>query len=80
MRIKRELGAAGVDAETITRAVDENVDADVERAAAEALAKKKWTVLIRRNEKDVARQKVAAFLQRQGYEYALVIGIVRALR
>jgi regulatory protein len=80
MRIKRELGAAGVSSEAIERAVAENVDADEERATAEALAKKKWAVLIRRNEPAAARQKVGAFLQRQGYEFALVIEIVARLR
>lgn len=78
-RIARELGAAGVAGETVTQAIAEHVNADDERAAAEELARKKMTVLLRRNEKDAARNKVAAYLQRQGYDLTLVLEIVRKL-
>jgi regulatory protein len=78
-RIARELGAAGVAGETVAQAIAEHVNADDERAAAEELARKKMTILLRRNEKDAARNKVAAYLQRQGYDLTLVWEIVKKL-
>jgi regulatory protein len=78
-RIARELGAAGVAGETAAAAIAEHVNEEEERSAAEELARKKMTVLLRRNEKDAARNKVAAYLQRQGYDLTLVLEIVRKL-
>jgi regulatory protein len=78
-RIARELGAAGVSADTVAEAIAGNVVAEDERATAEELARKKMAVLLRRNEKDAARNKVAAYLQRQGYDMTLVFEIVRKL-
>jgi regulatory protein len=78
-RIARELGAAGVSADTVAEAIAGNVVVEDERAAAEELARKKMTVLLRRNEKDAARNKVAAYLQRQGYDLTMVFEIVKKL-
>jgi regulatory protein len=79
LRIARELGAAGVAEETLAAAVAEHLTHDDERAAAEELARKKMVSLLRRNEPDTARDKVGAYLQRQGYDTALVIDILKKL-
>lgn len=79
LRIARELGAAGVDGDTISAAITQNVEPEDERAAAEELAGKKMATLLRRYERDAARDKVAAYLQRQGYELGMVLEIVRKL-
>jgi regulatory protein len=79
LRIKRELTAAGVSAGIIATAIGENVPAEGERAAAEKLARKKFTLVRRRSDAEAARNKVAAYLQRQGYDTAVVIEIVRKL-
>ncbi len=79
LRIARELGAAGVAGETVSAVLAEHVNEDEERTAAEELARKKMAVLLRRHEPDAARNKVAAYLQRQGYELALVLDVVKKL-
>ena len=79
LRIARELGVAGVAKDTIVAAIAENVVADDERATAEELARKRMVTLLRRNERDAARNKVAAYLQRQGYDMTMVLDIVRKL-
>src|SRR5260370_21520319 len=45
LRIRSELGAAGVDEETIARAISANIDDGAERAALEALCRKKIRLL-----------------------------------
>jgi regulatory protein len=77
LRIRRELGAAGVDEEVAARAVARNSDPEAERAALHALAVKKLAMLRRRAiEDDVLRQKLSAYLARQGYEFSVVIDVV----
>jgi regulatory protein len=84
LRIAAELGAAGVSREAISRALEEHVDAEAERAGAVAAGTKKLASLLRRHGDDFAetpeaRQKLSAFLQGQGYETGLVIDVVREL-
>ncbi len=77
-RISRELSAAGVESETIARALDESVPDHDERAAALASARKRLAV-VRRREEDVARirEKLVAYLFRQGYDSSLAVDVVR---
>lgn len=74
LRIKRELQAAGVESSTIAQALD--VDHD-DRAAAIASARKRLAVLRRRDDDDAIRQKLIAYLFRQGYDSSLAIDVVR---
>jgi regulatory protein len=77
-RITRELSAAGVESEAITRALD--VPDHDERAAALTSARKRLTVLRRRNDDDSKiREKLVAYLFRQGYDSSLAIDVVREL-
>jgi regulatory protein len=78
-RISRELSAAGVESETIARALDQSVPDHDERAAALASARKRLTVLRRRRNDDDAkiREKLVAYLFRQGYDSSLAIDVVR---
>ncbi len=80
LRIRRELIGAGVDDEIIARAVGENVDSDDERERAEKMAQKRLPILIRRYGEQAARNKLTAYLLKQGYEAALVRSIVKEIR
>jgi regulatory protein len=75
LRIKRELQAAGVDSATIAQALD--IPEHDERAAAMTAAKKRLAVLRRRDDDDAIRQKVVAYLFRQGYDSGMAIEVVR---
>lgn len=68
-RIKLELRAAGVDDEVAAQAVAENVDPEVEREHMRALIARRagWE-----------RNKLAAYLLKQGYDAALVWETLRA--
>jgi len=79
LRIKRELIAAGVDGETIARALDESLPDHNERAAALVSAKKRLAVLRRRDHDASIRQKLVAYLFRQGYDSSMAIDVVREL-
>jgi len=74
-RIKRELMNAGVESTAIARALDV-ADHD-ERAAAVVSAKKRLAILRRRNDDDVIREKLVAYLFRQGYDSTLARDVVR---
>lgn len=77
-RISRELSAAGVESETIARALDESVPDHDERAAALASARKRLAVLRRRDDDDAKiREKLVAYLFRQGYDSSLAVDVVR---
>jgi len=80
LRIRRELMVAGVDDETIARAVGENVDADDERERASAVARRRLPILVSRYGEQAARNKLTAYLLKQGYEAALVREIVDETR
>jgi regulatory protein len=75
LRIKRELIAAGVDGTTIAQALD-LPDHD-DRAAAVVAAKKRLAVLRRRDDDDAIRQKLIAYLFRQGYDSSMAMDAVR---
>ena len=79
LRIRRELMGAGVDDETIAHAVAENVDADVERDRAVAAARTRLPILVRRYGAAEARNKLRAYLLKQGYEAAVVRDIVKEI-
>jgi regulatory protein len=75
LRIKRELMAAGVESATITQSLD-LPDHD-DRAAAIASARKRLAVLRRRDDDDAIRQKLIAYLFRQGYDSSMATDVVR---
>jgi len=79
LRIRRELIRAGVDDETAARAVGENVDREDERNRATAAAERRLPTLIRRYGQYGARNKLTAYLLKQGYDAALVRDIVREI-
>jgi regulatory protein len=79
LRIKRELTAAGVERETIARALDESVPDHDERAAALVSARKRLAVLRRRDDDANVREKLVAYLFRQGYDSSLAVDVVREL-
>jgi SOS response regulatory protein OraA/RecX len=76
VRIRRELIRAGVDDETAARAVGENVDGEDERLRAVAAAEKRLPILIRRYGHQAARNKLIAYLLKQGYEASLVYDVI----
>ena len=75
LRIKRELMAAGVESATIAQALD-LPDHD-DRAAAIASARKRLTALRRRDDDGTIRQKLIAYLFRQGYDSSIAMDVVR---
>ncbi len=79
LRIKRELIAAGVESDTVAKALDESLPDHDERAAALASAKKRLVVLRRRDNDASIRQKLVAYLFRQGYDSSLALDVVREL-
>jgi regulatory protein len=79
LRIKRELIAAGVESETILHALDESLPDHDERAAALVSAKKRLVVLRRRADASSIREKLVAYLFRQGYDSSIAIDVVREL-
>jgi regulatory protein len=79
LRIKRELVAAGVESETIARALDESIPEHDERAAALVSARKRLAVLRRRNDDPSIREKLVAYLFRQGYDSSMAMDVVREL-
>ena len=84
LRIRRELGAAGVDPEVAAAALERNVDRADERASLEALCAKRMRLLARRRGEEYAksregRDKVAAYLVAQGYEIAEVLAVLRTV-
>ncbi len=79
LRIKRELVAAGVEGDTITRALSESLPEHDERAAALVSARKRLAVLRRRDDDASIREKLVAYLFRQGYESSLAVDVVREL-
>ncbi|PYQ27975.1 MAG: hypothetical protein DMF56_17680 [Acidobacteria bacterium] len=70
-RIVLELRAAGVDDEVAARAVKENIDPELEREQIRAIVQRRagWE-----------RNKLRAYLLKQGYDAALVADVVRELK
>jgi Uncharacterized protein conserved in bacteria len=79
LRVKRELQAAGVESETIARALDESVPDHDERAAALVAARKRLAVLRRRDDDALIREKLVAYLFRQGYDSSMAVDVIREL-
>jgi regulatory protein len=80
-RIARELSAAGVSEDTVRIAIRENADPEREREDLTALMEKRRRLLIRRHGEDYAdsaegRNKLAAYLLKQGYDAGLVLELV----
>jgi regulatory protein len=76
-RIARELTAAGVNDETARLAIRENADPEREREDLLALVAKRCRMLARRHGDEYVvspegRNKLAAYLLKQGYDAALV--------
>lgn len=79
VRLRQELIRAGVADDIIADAIAANVDADDERARAQAACERKLTVLQRRNDPQQTRNKLTAYLLKQGYDGALVRAIVKEI-
>jgi regulatory protein len=77
LRIKRELVQAGVAGETIARALRDSQPDHDERAAAVISAKKRLAVLRRRADDASIREKLVAYLFRQGYDSSMAVDVVR---
>ncbi len=81
-RIERELEAVGVDPDMANRIVRDNNNEDREREDLQALYDKRKRMLIRRHGEDYpatpeGRNKIAAYLLKQGYDAALVRRVVK---
>lgn len=81
-KIERELQAAGIDRETASRIVRDNNNEDREREDLQALYDKRKRMLIRRHGEGYpataeGRNKIAAYLLKQGYDAALVRRVVK---
>jgi regulatory protein len=79
LRVKRELAAAGVEGATIARALEESLPDHDERAAAVASARKRLAILRRKDDDGSVREKLVAYLFRQGYDSSLAMEVVREL-
>ena len=82
LRIRRELRAAGVGDDDAETALSENIAPDDERTQLAALCDKKMRMLTNRHGEafvgsDEGRNKLTAYLLRQGYEISLVIEVIR---
>lgn len=69
-RIVLELRAAGIDDETASRAVQENVDPEREREQIRAIIQRRAALL----ESDDGRRKLIGYLLKQGYDHADIVG------
>ena len=77
LRIRRELQAAGVSESDANDAVAANVDPEREQEALRELGRKRARMLVRRHGPDYlsssdGRNKLAAYLLKQGYDAVLV--------
>jgi regulatory protein len=83
LRILRELQGAGVDREVAAEAVAANIDPEREEESLRELCDRRARLLIRRHggeylQSAEGRNKLAAYLLKQGYDAALVHSVVRA--
>jgi regulatory protein len=79
LRIRQELIRAGVADDVIADAIDGNVDEEKERSRARTAAEKKLAILRRRNDPLQTRNKLTAYLLKQGYDGQLVRAIVKEI-
>ena len=76
-RIRRELVAAGVEDDVAADALRQNFDAEGERAAALETARRRAARLDLASPAD--RNKLAAYLLKQGYDAALIRDVVKEI-
>jgi regulatory protein len=76
LRIRRELMVAGVADDIISDAIRANVNTDEERERAVAAARRRIPILQKKGE---LRNKLTAYLLKQGYDGALVRDVVKEL-
>src|SRR5688572_32398120 len=81
-RILRELQAAGVDRETAAEAVAGNVDPEREAESLRTLCERRAGMLVRKHGPEYlhsaeGRNKLAAYLMKQGYDAGLVFAAIR---
>ncbi len=81
-RILRELQAAGVDRETAAEAVAGNVDPEREAEALRMLCERRARMLVRKHGPEYlqsaeGRNKLAAYLLKQGYDAGLVFACIK---
>lgn len=77
LRIRRELQAAGVSNDSAKQALSENADPEREQEALRELCRKRARMLVRRHGEEYlttseGRNKLAAYLLKQGYDAGLV--------
>jgi regulatory protein len=83
-RLQRELRGLGVSDEITNRVLAEHLDDDRQRADLVAVCEKRLRLLKRRHGDDVletreGRNKLAAYLLKQGYDSALVQSVVKEI-
>jgi regulatory protein len=83
-RIRRELGAAGVERDVADRALNENADPDREREQLVATFQKRLRAMQRRYGDDVlqtpeGRNKMTGYLLKQGYDAALIRSVIKEM-
>jgi SOS response regulatory protein OraA/RecX len=84
LRIARELQAAGVEPEAVSRALNANLDAELEKSAAFEAARKRTAILVRRHGEDYlaspeGRSRLAGWLIARGYDSQSVWDIVQTI-
>ena len=79
LRIRRELIAAGVADEIADEAVAAAADTSEERERALAAAERRLPILERRSDPSAVRNKLTAYLLKQGYDGALVRDVVKEI-
>jgi regulatory protein len=85
LRIRRELQQAGVESSAADQAVTENIDPEREQTALHELLDKRARILARRHGAEYltsgeGRNKLAAYLLKQGYDAALVYEALKEIR
>jgi len=77
-RIEQELRAKGVDRETVRRALDDALTADLEIETASRAAERKLTTM-RTLDRETRRRRLAGFLERKGFSFAVIRHILKTL-
>jgi regulatory protein len=78
LRIRRELMAAGVDDDVAADALRRNADVEGERESAVAIARKRAARLDLSSAE--GRNKLTAYLLKQGYDAALIRDVIKEIR
>lgn len=77
-RIERELAEKGVESETARSSLEHHLPADRERETARQAAVRKLETL-HRYDRATRRRRLAGFLERKGFSFALIRDIIREL-